>query len=324
MRRMRRRPAMLVAFGLLLSTSCASLAQEPPTEVGVAVPVADPSGASAGRIVIRGVEEPFTADAQASPPPSGQRYVLVTVRFEAADDKPFQADPGDVLLQDTDGYLWGNTDVPRSQDSLPRDLRTQGLSAGDRVTGVVGFVVPTSAVIDRILYQAASGQQLVALLDESPSTGQVVDFGTALAYADRTGTQAGLVTVRSAEDPFTAYPTSQPPAADQRYILITAVFEAAADQPFEAIPGGIVLQDTDGFLWEYAEVPRLPGAPGDVQDQMLSPGDRVSGPIGYVVPKSAIIERILYRSDSGTRLTTLVGPLASGSARPSSKPSAAP
>ncbi len=81
------------------------------------------------------------------------RYVLLTVRFEAADDKPLPADPWYILLQDTEGHLYEYADVPRPADALPPALRGQDLSAGDRVTGAVGFTVPTAAVIARVLYR---------------------------------------------------------------------------------------------------------------------------------------------------------------------------
>ncbi len=126
--------------------------------------------------------------------------------------------------------------------------------------------------------------------------------------------------MRGIEDPFTAYAPASPPPGDQRYILLTVGFEAAEDKPFEANPGGIVLLDTDGFLWESSDIPRPPGAPRGVQGQELSPGDRVSGPIGYVVPRSAVIDQIIYRSEAGTRLTTLAGPLHSASSKPSTAP----
>ena len=319
MPRMRSCATMLVAFGLL-STSVSTMAQEPPTDVGTAVAVSDPTNSSAGFITIRKVEDPYTADAQGSPPPANWRYILLTVRFEAASDKPFQAGPWFILLQDTDGHLYEYADVPRPADALPPALRSQDLSAGDRVTGAVGFAVPTGAVIARVLYRSDSEQQLIPLLNEVPTSVPAVAFGTAVPFADPAGDQAGFITVRGMEDPFTAYLPANPPAADQRYVLLEASFEAAEDKPFGADPGGVLLHDSNGFLWEHAEVVRPPEAPTDVQGQELSPGDRVSGPIGYVVPKSAVIDQIIYRSEAGTRLTTLVGPLHLASSQPSSAP----
>ena len=305
MPRMRRCAAMLVAIGLVVPGNATVVAQAPSIGVGVDVPYTDPAGAEAGLVTIRKIEDPFTGYREDSPPADGQKYVLLTVAFEAADDKPFEAHPSDIILQDTDGFLWSYTDVTRPADATPKELQSQDLAAGDRVSGVIGFVVPKSSIIDQVFYQPPSGGRLITLVDQVPQVGPPV--GTDVPYSDPTGAEAGLVTVRSMEDPFTAYREDSPPADGQRYVLLTVAFEAADDKPFEAHPSDIILQDTDGFLWSYTDVTRPSDAtPKELQSQDLAAGDRVSGAIGFVVPESSIIDQVFYQPTSGGRLITVV------------------
>ncbi len=71
-----------------------------------------------------------------------------------------------------------------------------------------------------------------------------------LEYSTSDGTQAGTITVRQIEDPFTGFTPDDPPGPDQRYVELTVRFEAHSDKPFDAQPSRIVIQDSDGFIWE--------------------------------------------------------------------------
>jgi hypothetical protein len=167
MPRIHRCAAILVAIGLVVSANTAAVAQAPPAGVGTAVLYADPAGTEAGQITVKSIEDPFTGYREDSPPADGQRYVLLTVAFQAADDKPFEAHPADIVLQDTDGFLWANADVTRPNGATPKDLQSQDLAAGDRVSGAIGFSVPTASVISKVLYQPASGGRLITVVDAS-------------------------------------------------------------------------------------------------------------------------------------------------------------
>ena len=324
MPRMRTCAATLVALGLVVFSAPVALAQGSPTGVGTDVPYVDPTGAEGGLVTVRKVEDPFTAFREDSPPGADQRFVQVSVAFEAADDKPFEAHAGDILLQDTDGFLWSAADVTRPSDATPKIIQSQDLSAGDRVSGAIDYVVPKAATIARILYQPPSGGRLIALAEQVPQAGPPV--GTDVPYVDPTGAEGGLVTVRKVEDPFTAFREDSPPGADQRFVQVSVAFEAADDKPFEAHAGDILLQDTDGFLWSAADVTRPSDAtPKIIQSQDLSAGDRVSGAIDYVVPQAATIARILYQPPSGGRLITVAdltpaAPAPSSGAGPSASP----
>ena len=120
----------------------------------------------------------------------------------------------------------------------------------------------------------------------------------AVPYIDMAGNQLGTILIRDFADPFTEYDPSGPPAEGFRYAMLTLTFEAAEDQAFPTDPYQVQLQDANGFLYYPQWVPRPADAVvQELQGQNLSPFDRVSGVIPYVLPKDVSIVRILYRAD---------------------------
>jgi hypothetical protein len=84
-----------------------------------------------------------------------------------------------------------------------------------------------------------------------------------------------------------------------RYVLLTAAFEAAPDQTLNVDPNGITLQDTNGMLYNASWVPRPPeDIVPDLQSQLLAPGDRISGRIGFSVPVGAELAAVQWAPES--------------------------
>lgn len=124
------------------------------------------------------------------------------------------------------------------------------------------------------------------------------DDAEPVPYVDTAGSQLGTILIRDFADPFTEFDPSGPPAEGFRYAMITLTFEAAEDQAFPTDPYQVQLQDANGFLYYPQWVPRPADAVvQELQSQNLSPFDRVSGVIPYVLPQDASIVRILYRAD---------------------------
>jgi hypothetical protein len=137
--------------------SVPALASEVPA-VSTDIPYVDSEGISRGQIAVTDVADPFTEHHPDYPPDAGTRYVMVGMAFEAAADQTFEADTYDMLLQDTEGFLWGRGSITRPEDAEIPELTAQDLAPGNRISGVVPFVVPADAVIDRVLYQPESGR----------------------------------------------------------------------------------------------------------------------------------------------------------------------
>ena len=288
-----RRYAALAAT-LLLSVAVASpvVAQDEDAPV----PYLDDQGVQLGTIQIRDIADPFTEHDPAAPPAEGQRYLVLTMTFEAAEDQSFATDPNQVQLLDAHGYLYWPGWVPRPPDATVPDLQSQNLAPFDRVSGVVPYVLPADASIVRVLYRG-DGRRFMTLLDLGDAG--AVPVGEPRTIDDAAGTTFGSATVREVMDPFADFDPNGPPPLGQRYVLLDMAFEAAEDQALGVNPGGVVLVGNDGTLYWPGWVPRpQPFLLQYLEATPLSPSDRISGAIGYVVPEGAQIESIVYSSQN--------------------------
>ena len=185
--------ALAVAMAMLVSATAVAMAQD-----AESVPFIDAEGNQLGSVTIRSFEDPFTAFDPARPPAEGQRYALLTVKFEAVEDRTFAADPWQVQLRDTDGNIYQQTTLPRTADAIMPDLAAQTLAPLDRISGVIGYVLPADATVGTIIYRGDGNRLLV--LDEPAPSGAVA-VGEPRALTDPTGIPLGNVTLREAADP---------------------------------------------------------------------------------------------------------------------------
>ena len=330
--RARAAASFALTLALLGGSGLRVLAQDPTSVTGASLEYASPDGTAAGTITIRDVMDPFVDFAPDGQPGPDQRYVLLDVRFQAADDKPFDAQATRIVLQDDAGWIWSPTPISRPADALPPNLVAQGLGPRDRISGAIGYVVSKDAVIDEILfspappegqdvlYRPTSGSRLLPLMDQHPNV--VPAVGTAVPDVSPDGRLVGQVTVLGVTDPYAPTvpgPSAALPAAgspvpaagptlgpDERYVLVDVAFEAAVDKVFMAAPQFIVLHDTDGYQYGHADVPLAPAdAARELKEHTLSPDDRVSGVVGFVVPKDAVINEVIYEPPYAVRRVAL-------------------
>ena len=312
MRRIASFLVVVLALPLVLGGLRPAVAQDASPEagaeqagVGTEVSYVDAEGGEA-LVTVSEVVDPFADYDPNSPPEEGTRYALLTVAFENAGQRPFDADPFHLLLRDTDGFLWAPTSVPRPADIVVPDLQSQTMAPGNRISGVVGFQVPLDAELADVFYQPESGR-LVLLAGLGAPTGPAP--GSEVSYVDAEGAEA-LVTVTEVLDPFEEYDPSSPPEAGTRYVALMVAFENTGQQPFDADPFDLLVRDADGFLWGIASLPRPADvAVPDLQSQTMAPGNRVSGLVGFEVPAGAKLTEVYYQPESG-RLITLVDPQA--------------
>ena len=132
---------------------------EPGPSVGDEVTYVDTEGAE-GLVTVREFEDPFEDYPEDRDPEDEARYVLLTVSVENSGDTALDASPGQVTLRDADGFLWGNATVPREDDAFP-ELSSHTLAPDDRISGVIGFIVPEDAELTTIYYQPESGRVIV-------------------------------------------------------------------------------------------------------------------------------------------------------------------
>ena len=319
----RRLPVALIISALAVPFLGAGTvtAQEDPPGVGVPITITDPDGIIRGSVTIREVADPFTGHDPSATPPDGMRYVALTVTFEAAPDQSLDAQPYHVALMDADGVLYTTQYVPRPADAQISDLQSQLMAPDDRVSGIVSFVMPAEATLDRIVYQPAY-DRLVELVDLLPGAGP--GLGDAVAYTDPTG--ATVTMSAQLQDPFTEFEPAYPPGEGTRFVMLQPVFENSGTLPYWAEPYDLYLRDGMGRLFTTTTINRPAGFSVPLlESQTLSPGDRISGYVGYVVPADAQLADVLYIPES-SRVISLadLGGGGSGSAAPTPSTEASP
>ncbi len=292
---------VMLAGGLpvMAQDASPSPADSPPpvTSPEGGTPYVDADGVTHGTVTIRSVADPYTEFDPTYPPAEGERYVLLDVVFEAAADQPFWADPYAIVLQDAEGYLRWSSSLPRVQPVTLPDFQSQTMGPGDRLSGAIGFKVPTGAVSDAVLYLPES-ERMITLSTFTQAEPRPV--GTEVEVADAAGVSHGTVTVRAIRDPYTEFDPAQPPAEGTRYVLATVVFQAAIDQQLGFDPWQIVLQDENGRFIRPSRVPRpAEDIVPDLQAQVLAPDDRSSGYVGYNVPADTRITSVLWAPEAG-------------------------
>lgn len=294
-----RRLAVAGAVALSLALAAPAAAQDD----GAPVPYLDEAGNQLGTLLIRDFADPYTEFDPASPPGEGLRYALLTLTFEAAEDQSFPADPYGVQLLDSNGYVHRSQWVPRPAESVLPDLQSQTLAPFDRISGVIPYVLPADAQIVSIVYRG-DGRRLMTIA-ELADVG-AVPVGEPKPIADAAGAVSGSVTVRAVQDPFVDFDPNGPPAAGMRYVVLDTLFEAAEDGALQASPGNVMLVAADGMLYGPSWVPRpQPVLLQYLEAQPLSPGDRVSGVIGFTVPEGSDITAVVYNPE-GNRYLPLV------------------
>jgi hypothetical protein len=309
--------ALVLAVALLMAPG-ASAQSSPPT-VGSEVTFLDDAGVAHGTITVQDVADPFTDYDPSYPPQDGSRYVVLTVSFDAnTADQAFDTTPYNVKLRDTNGNMINPGSVYRPADVTVPDLQPQTLAPGNRVSGVIGFIVPEDAQIDDILYLPQS-YRFITLADLMPGAGPLP--GTPVDWTADTGATATITT--NITDPFTELAEGYPPAEGMRDVVLFVVFENTGEIPFRADPSNLYLRDVNGNLLGRGSIPRPPESPiADLEYQPMSPGDRISGVIPYNVPVDTQLIEVDYWPESA-RISTLVD-LVAGAGVPEASAEPAP
>ena len=293
--------ALLVVPGLLLGAGPVGLAQD--DAAGPEVQFVADDGVIHGTIQVRELHDPFPDFDPARPAPDGERYVGLIVVFTAADDQTFDTNPYHVVARDTDGYLYTPTYVPRPADVVVPDLQSQTLAPGNRISGFVGYHLPADAALQDVLYLPSTYRSLV-LVDVAAVAGPPA--GAAVPFTATDGSQATITLELT--DPQTG--TTNAPAEGMRHVGMRVVVENTGATVYDLNPNELYLRTSAGDLFYPAGVYRedvsvLP----DLAAQPLSPGDRISGFVGYQVPADATIVAVDYWPESNRRamIADLVG-----------------
>jgi hypothetical protein len=297
--------AAVLAASLIVAPGAS--AQDGPPAVGSEVTFVDDEGVAHGAITVQEVADPFTDFDPAYPPQDGTRYVMLTVSFDANTDQSFDTSPYYVKLRDTNGNLINSTTIYRPEGQSLPDLQPQTLAPGNRVSGVIGFVVPEAAEVDDVLYQPGS-YRFITLADLMPGAGPLP--GTPVAWTATDGSSTTITT--NITDPFTEFAPGWVPAEGTRALVLFVVFENTGEQWYRADPSAFYLRDVDGHLLGRGSVGRPPESPlADLEYQPMNPGDRISGVVPFTIPVDTELVEVVYWSESA-RIATIVDLVAGG------------
>jgi hypothetical protein len=306
--------ALLVVQGLLVSAPGLAVAQDAPA--GAEVTFTDDNGVAHGTVQVKEFHDPFQDFDPGSPAAAGQRYVGIIAVFTAADDQTFDTNPYWIVVRDTNGYLYTPTYVPRPADVIIPDLQSQTLAPGNRISGFLGYTLPSDAVVQDVLYLPSSYRS-IPLVQIGDASGP--PLGSAVPFTATDGSQA-TITLQVA-DPATGVTST--PAEGMRYVGLTAVFENTGTTVYDANPSELYLRTADGDLIYPTGVSREDSSTlPDLQSQTLAPGDRISGWIAYQVPADATVVAIDYWPESGRR--AMIADLVGAGPAPTTGPAASP
>lgn len=113
---------------------------------------------SAAVITVTEVENPFEDYAEGNDPEADTQYVAVTIRFESIGESVFEMNPNQIVLRDSQGFLWTPVNIRRGEDLTQPNLEGQPLAPGNIISGVVGFQIPSEAEISDLLLQPSNDQ----------------------------------------------------------------------------------------------------------------------------------------------------------------------
>jgi len=108
--------------------------------------------------------DPATITDPNQPAHDGSRYEAISVVFENKGDRPYDSSPSYLYLVDTSGAVYYPNYLPLAENSSVALLDGQTLNVGDRVSGIIGYTLPTPAQVAEVLYAPRSDRQVTVAL----------------------------------------------------------------------------------------------------------------------------------------------------------------
>jgi hypothetical protein len=108
-------------------------------------------------------------------PPDGMRFVGLKAVWENPGATVYDANPGELYLRTAAGDLIYPSGVYREDLSVLPDFVAQPLAPGDRISGFLGYQVPTDAAVVAVDYWPESGRR--AMIADLVGSGPVPTAG---------------------------------------------------------------------------------------------------------------------------------------------------
>lgn len=167
---------LLIALGLIatltIGSTATAIAQDATPEANAPAASGDPAvgdtvsyigsdGDEWATVTIEEVIDPFEDyDPDFGEPERGNRWVALSVTVVASGDKAVEVQPYDFVVQDDQGFLYGDGFMSRTeeQEAEAPQLEDANLAPGDEVTGLMFFQVIDDAQLAHVFWQPDSGR----------------------------------------------------------------------------------------------------------------------------------------------------------------------
>jgi hypothetical protein len=129
--------------------------------VGDTVSYIGSDGDEWAQVTVEEVIDPFEDyDPDFGEPERGNHFVALQITITATGDKAVEVSPYDILIQDEQGFLYGNSFISRTeeQEADAPEFEEANLAPGDEVSGLMFFQVIDDAQLSHIFWQPDSGR----------------------------------------------------------------------------------------------------------------------------------------------------------------------
>ena len=301
---MRRLSAALVVLIVLLTGSLASdlpagaapqggsrAPRSAGQEVGDTVTVFSTDGDEEGSVTVTDLVDDF--EETEDQPPVGERIVSLDVEIEA-DGGDIAVDPANFNLVDSNGSLWIDIELARTDDAEP--LEATGLADGDAVEGSLEIVIPSDVDIDRLLY-VVDVDRVLTLLDTTSG----VEAGDAVDIVTAEGEETGTVVVDEVFEGFEDVESGSEPGRGETLYGLAVTAEATATEPLAFGPELFIAVDENGTLFRPVALERTPDSLDDIPDLEsgeVEEGEEVTGFLAFEVSEDVAVDYVAYVPDA--------------------------
>ena len=295
--------ASLVALCLLLVGSLSVSAQDATPAAGGSVAITGPEGSGSATVTISDFVDPFVDYDPSYRPLHGYHFVMASISVENTGQLPFMIYPTDFQLVDTEGFTYYATQVSRiDQGSVGDFAGSNGMSAGDQISGALFFMVLNDAPVQSLIYSGVDRLTTIASISklEAPAIGEPVTI------IDYDGTDWAEVTITGLKDPFESFDPSYAPERGQHYVLINITITNVGPRPLSIDPYAFYLVDADGFAYNPANLYFPADSPLQILQYAdgLETGQSVEGVLGFQVFNDVEVTEVIFRP-LGDRLITV-------------------
>jgi hypothetical protein len=315
---MRRVLASLVALCLLLVGSLSVSAQDATPAAGGSVTITGPEGAGSATVTISDFVDPFVDYDPGYRPMRGYHFAMASISVENTGQLPFTIYPTDFQLVDTDGFTYYATQIVRiDQGSVSDFAGSNGMSAGDQISGAIFFQVLNEATVQSLVYNSLDRLITIASFSEQEAPA----IGEPLTIVDYDGSDWAEVTITGIIDPFESFDPSYAPERGQHFVLINITITNVGPRPLSIDPYTFSLVDADGFAYYPANLYFPAESPLQLLEYAtgLETGQSVEGVLGYQVFNDVEVTEVIFRP-LGDRLITVAD--ATTAASPAATPEA--